>query len=454
MKSSSCISEKARHQLLIEHELYMPENSRVCSSHLLGMDISPDIEPVLTGRDKVVNHVATKSPALINDLLKIIQHLSNNLPSLVLDFDNMDDGDNQAWTGWDCNQFNQIHDACSEHMTGFEEYLAKFAGCKEKFQHIRVVFTGREGVGKTTLCHRLQDKDIDLALRMPTLGADLHQNWLTIDWESKQWDLNENSAGEVLKTRLGSVIKKAQPTGRRREGSSLQEFTSQTLTSEMMAEISDVQRASERARSNVAFVSLWDMGGHLPFQATHNVFISAHGIYLLVFRLTDFLNDKQEADRLKKWIRMIGTFSAVEYNAPKLKEHHPPLIFVGTFLDELKEKFPEDYNIQIRAIYSSIAKFPELSPHKFAKFCTIDNTLGTKPDDQNLEKLRELITDLAEYQDQWGRELPAKWLQLEMDLLKRREEGTKVLTLKEVQEMNRKSFAPLHDVDEIKIALE
>ncbi|XP_033760819.1 uncharacterized protein LOC117342711 [Pecten maximus] len=195
------------------------------------------------------------------------------------------------------------------------------------------------------------------------------------------------------------------------------------------------------------------MGGHLPFQATHNVFISAHGIYLLVFRLTDFLNDKQEADRLKKWIRMIGTFSAVEYNAPKLKEHHPPLIFVGTFLDELKENFP-DYDRQIHAISSSISKFPELSPHKFVKFCTIDNTLGTKPDDQNLEKLRGFITDLAEHQDQWGRELPAKWLQLEMDLLKRRKEGSKIMTLKEVEEMNGKSIVPLHDVNEIKIALE
>ncbi|PJE78269.1 hypothetical protein CI610_02802 [invertebrate metagenome] len=127
MKSSSCISEKARHQLLIKHKLYMPDNSRVCSSHLLGKDSSPDIEPVLTGRDKLVNHLATKSPAVINDLLKLIQNMSNNLSPLVLKFDNMDDEDCQAWTGCDCNQFNQIHDTCSEHITGTKALSSKNA---------------------------------------------------------------------------------------------------------------------------------------------------------------------------------------------------------------------------------------------------------------------------------------------------------------------------------------
>ncbi|XP_033731520.1 uncharacterized protein LOC117321163 [Pecten maximus] len=221
----------------------------------------------------------------------------------------------------------------------------------------------------------------------------------------------------------------------------------------MLREMGDVEKASERAGSNMAFLSLWDMGGHVPFQATHNVFISSHGIYLLVFRLTDLFKHKTETDRLKKWIRMIGTFSAVEYNAPKLKEHHPPIIFVGTFLDELKKTFP-DYDRKIAEIKLSISKFPEISCHKYVRFCAIDNSLEKHQGDGNLEKLRKKIVDLAEYQDQWGRELPSKWLQLEMDLLKIRKQGTKVLTLTEVEEMNLKSIAPLDDMEEIKLALE
>ncbi|OWF36836.1 uncharacterized protein LOC110441079 [Mizuhopecten yessoensis] len=219
------------------------------------------------------------------------------------------------------------------------------------------------------------------------------------------------------------------------------------------------------------------MGGHSSFQASHNVFISSHGVYLLVFRLTDFLKDKLETYRLKKCIRMISTFSSVELNAPKLKEHEPPLIFVGTFLDELR-KSSTDFKGQVQKIQSSISKFSELSSHKFVRFCPLDNSQGTEPAelrllydarsglqnqpptlaiddaDANVEQLRKAIIELAKHQDQWGRKLPTRWLKLEMDLLKARERGTKILTLAQVIEMNKLSIAPLADDDEIVLALE
>ncbi|XP_069107042.1 probable serine/threonine-protein kinase pats1 [Argopecten irradians] len=222
---------------------------------------------------------------------------------------------------------------------------------------------------------------------------------------------------------------------------------------EMLMELIEVQNATHTARSDMAFVSLWDMGGHLQFLTSHNVFLSSHGIYLLVFKLPEFLKDKQETDRLKKWIRMIGTFSAVEYTG-RTKEHYPPLILVGTFLDELKAQFSGDYKSRIDDIKSSIIKFPELSSHKHVRFCTIDNTLDPKQGNENLEKLRGQITNLAEHQDQWGRELPYKWLHFEMEIMIQREEGTKILTLNDVLQINKKSIAPFNDEEEIKMALE
>ncbi|XP_069106432.1 probable serine/threonine-protein kinase pats1 [Argopecten irradians] len=229
---------------------------------------------------------------------------------------------------------------------------------------------------------------------------------------------------------------------------------SSNITHEMFMELIEVQNATHTARSDMAFVSLWDMGGHLQFQTSHNVFLSSHGIYLLVFKLQEFLKDKQETDRLKKWIRMIGTFSAVEYNTGRTKEHYPPLILVGTFLDELKAQFSGDYKSRIDDIKSSIIKFPELSSHKHVRFCTIDNTLDPKQGYENLEKLRGQITDLAEHQDQWGRELPYKWLHLELEIMMQRENGTKILTLNDVLQINEKSAAPFDHEEEIKMALE
>ncbi|XP_069106915.1 uncharacterized protein [Argopecten irradians] len=52
------------------------------------------------------------------------------------------------------------------------------------------------------------------------------------------------------------------------------------------------------------------------------------------------------------------------------------------------------------------------------------------------------------------RPLPTTWLKLELDIFKKREKGTKILTLAEVIEMNKSSIAPLENEDEMMLALE
>ncbi|XP_021344160.1 uncharacterized protein LOC110444057 [Mizuhopecten yessoensis] len=305
----------------------------------------------------------------------------------------------------------------------YKKYVALFKGTTEKYRHIRVVFTDRDGAGKTTICRRIKNEYVDLDLRQPTVGAVLYPASFFIDWEFKTWgDIADQSLTDVITTRMGVL------------------FKTNMETSEIEA---GFQTASQDG-----------LGGDSLLEdpaASHNVFISSHGVYLLVFRLTDFLKDKLETDRLKKWIRLIGTFSSGELNAPRLKAHEPPLIFVGTFLDELK-KTTSDCDKLVQAMQSSIAKFPELTAHKFVRFCTVDNSLGN--DDTELEVLRGFITEAAVYQDQCDRKLPARWLKLEMDLLEAREEGTWILILAEVIEMNKKSIAPLTNENEIKLALE
>ncbi|XP_033728251.1 cyclic GMP-binding protein C-like isoform X1 [Pecten maximus] len=336
-----------------------------------------------------------------------------------------------------------------DEIRDYDRYLALFKGQTENYRHIRVVFTGRDGAGKTTLCRRLQNKYVDIKLRQPTLGAILHPVWFSIDWKDKVWEHSDDHLPtKVIEKRMGAVLKKTKTPGME-DASTHSEQPSKYL--KQMDEALAVKIASNVASLDAAYISLWDMGGHTSFQASHNVFISSHGVYLLVFRLTDFLRDRLETDRLKKWIRLIGTFSSVEMNAPKIKTHAPPIIFVGTFLDELK-KSTTDYEKHVETIRLSISKFPELSELHFAKFCTVDNSLGN--DETDLEILRDFIIESAVHQDQWDRQLPTTWLKFEMELQKAREKGTKILALAEVIEQNKSSIAPLTDEDDIKLALE
>ncbi|XP_069136760.1 uncharacterized protein [Argopecten irradians] len=333
-------------------------------------------------------------------------------------------------------------------LENFHQYLGLFKGHTERYRHIRVVLTGRDGAGKTTLCRRLKNEYVDIKTRQPTVGASIDPSWFTIDLQDKIWDHDDNQLPtNVMQNRLGATMRSQQQTVVY-ERSTTRSYDN---TPQDDAEIEAVLSASKSTSPDRAYLSLWDMGGHSAFQASHSVFFSSHGVYLLVFRLTDFLRDALETDRLKKWIRLIGTFSSVELNAPKLRTHAPPIIFVGTFLDELK-RTTHDYDKQIVAITQSISKFPELSDLHFVRFCTVDNSLGNKEAD--LKKLRDLIIQSAEHQDQWDRPLPTTWLKLELDIFKKREKGTKILTLAEVIKMNKSSIAPLADEDEIMLALE
>ncbi|XP_060084234.1 probable serine/threonine-protein kinase roco4, partial [Ylistrum balloti] len=336
----------------------------------------------------------------------------------------------------------------------FNQYLEIYHGLKEKYRHIRVVLTGKEGTGKTTICRRLKNESVVLNSREPTVGAVVRPQCFSVDLNSRTWKCESNRLpDDVVKARLGAV-RRNQDTSEKngsKKGSTRKQVSVREVSFEQHKEARAVLTASRHADSELAFLSLWDMGGQTPFQASHNVFISSHGVYLLVFRLTDFLKDKLETVRLKKWIRMIGTFSSVELNAPKTRTCAPPIIFVGTFLDKLKEN-NADYDKQQQNIRSSISKFPELSSHQFVKFCAVDNSLGNEATD--LKMLRDLITEVAVHQDQWERQLPTTWLKLEMDLLQAREKGTRILKMEEIIKMNKSSTAPLSDVNEIKHALE
>ncbi|XP_060080046.1 uncharacterized protein LOC132559445 [Ylistrum balloti] len=360
-----------------------------------------------------------------------------------------------------------VYDHVFSEERDYNRYLALFDGETESYRHVRAVFSGKENTGKTTVCRRLQGKKVNLKLRKPTVGAALHPVWFGIDWKSKSWQPNNQSPSEVVVARMGAMITNTtpnMPTGNRdRELDKLsepQDTKSQDMSAvrnrdkQITEEANAVSRAVYIVPSDMVFLSLWDMGGHASFQASHNIFISSHGVYLLVFRLTDFIKDKLETDRLKNWVRLIGTFSSSELNAEKLSTHAPPIIFVGTFLDKLKKKRKrKDYKKQVDDIRLSVCRFPELSAFNFIKFCTLDNSLGAHHEE--LEILRGFVTEAAEHQDQWGRKVPSQWLKLEKDLLEARENGKRILKLSQVIEMN-KSFATtsLSDENEIKLALE
>ncbi|XP_069128363.1 uncharacterized protein [Argopecten irradians] len=527
----------------------------------------------------------------------------------------------------------------ASHDLTMDEYLDLFSGIKEKYRHIRVVFVGPENVGKTTLCLRLQKKEVDISVRRPTRGADLFLQLYEIGWESKRWTpLVINRPEVVIHKRLGGMLRdkvgissdsegngnvesevfhptnepntetidsetvgptpQVQPTVDDTEASTplrgnvkqvntlpifsrrmivmmtvvaflaiamlstdvetlfstfysttyakfmvessvhvfniMKEYISIHLVQYMydlalmaltfrtnkplfylafvvlsmyyggiltlinswilyvrvtlvivllavvvkrrwwlrygkrkgkISEIAcedeseEVYQQSNKQKENLAFLSMWDMGGDLAFQATNVVFISAHGVYILTFRAIDYFTDNLQLVRLKNWVRNIGAYSSRVYNPSKLRPHHPPIIIVGTHMDQVnirfKDETPSEREDRLKSMRQDICSIAELANSNeegfvFLRFCTVDNSID---DDPAFEKLRNYIVEAAVYQDQWERELPASWLALEREILKQRE-WKHVLTLKEIKDLDNKCESPIGDEENIKMFLE
>ena len=106
----------AKRQLMFHHNLWCPNESRVCSEHLIGNDLHPDVAVDLSNRSLLKEHLSDRADQVINDLLDVAHYISecDTLPRL--EFTRLSDEDCKAWTGWTTGQLMDIHAHCFSHL--------------------------------------------------------------------------------------------------------------------------------------------------------------------------------------------------------------------------------------------------------------------------------------------------------------------------------------------------
>jgi len=82
-------------------------------------------------------------------------------------------------------------------------------------------------------------------------------------------------------------------------------------------------------------------------------------------------------------------------------------------------------------------------------FCVDCNS----PDDKELDKLRDTILKKSKGQIQWGQLMPSRWLLLEDKLMIERRNGNRVMTMKEIIDLNEKSPFALDPDEELLLFL-
>ncbi|XP_033750651.1 uncharacterized protein LOC117334916 [Pecten maximus] len=207
-----------------------------------------------------------------------------------------------------------------------------------------------------------------------------------------------------------------------------------------------------------AYLSVWDFGGQKVFYDSHHIFLSKDAVYLVCFNVDDCLSDEAkksaEFERARFWLHSIGTLSTKQKKSDETKEFDlPPIILVGTHMDKVEGMDADTKRSKFIEMCSKLLNRPELQKIKnhIQGYCAVDNSNPNLP---WIAELWENIIKSAEYQSQWDRDLPARWLSLERELMKLKGQGQKIMTFKEITELDKKLETPIGNEAEIELFLE
>jgi hypothetical protein len=89
-------------------------------------------------------------------------------------------------------------------------------------------------------------------------------------------------------------------------------------------------------------MSVWDYGGQAVFQTVQHLYMPRLGVYVLAFKLLDVHMESRRAEALHYmtfWLRSFDMHAAY-HGKDATHEPYPPLLLIGTHLDEV-EKLPD-----------------------------------------------------------------------------------------------------------------
>ncbi|KAL3889480.1 hypothetical protein ACJMK2_001820, partial [Sinanodonta woodiana] len=110
-----------------------------------------------------------------------------------------------------------------------------------------------------------------------------------------------------------------------------------------------------------------------------------------------------------------------------------------------RRKLGQKYLKEIRSYLSDKPTIVHLVDKDFS----IDNTI----DDNELEKLKRTIFEVASQQPYWGEQIPTRWFLLEQQLIKLRDAGVKVIPRSDVEELNKEGTVQIKDNEEMDLFL-
>ncbi|KAL3861381.1 hypothetical protein ACJMK2_007417 [Sinanodonta woodiana] len=377
-------------------------------------------------------------------------------------------------------------------------YREALGSGKERVYNIRLMVIGHQGVGKTSLVKRLLGEEVRENETESTEGIEVHTACCQIDHETKEWNKIETDPEGLVTQRMVHIIhehvekersqhsadsKISQPMETDEVQSAEEKFergessTQKKKTSdESNKEISEFVQSAQSLTlpSNLSSsLTILDFAGQFQYYTTHQTFMSWRTMYLLVTDMSLGLTDTVKGDICvmdmsgKKlcsvqdyviyWFNCIHShaFLPAELNLEtdmekkdkNLSRKIPPVILVGTHCDKIPndavEKKKKEHFEKIRRL---------LQERPLRDYLVEEFAVSNVKRDSQIDDLKRRIFELAQTQDYWGQEIPARWLALRKALLQIREK--KVVKYTEVESLNQSLLVKIESSEELDLFLE
>ncbi|VDI69205.1 Hypothetical predicted protein [Mytilus galloprovincialis] len=276
----------------------------------------------------------------------------------------------------------------------------------------RILVVGAYEAGKTTLVSNLIGKVIPIE-RQSTDGIDVYFGKLLFDLKTQK----------LLKKTMG----KTQP-----------DIPNDDILQKLSKKIDEFEDDSVTDHSSdqdVIPIPVLDFAGQIVYHATHQTFITSHGIYLITFNGSrDALSDKEDERRItileniRLWVSSI-----LLYSHPGNKDY-PRLILVATHKDLVCQKDIPNRRSQLLNTLSACFTDVNVKSHLMLQKLFFVNALNEN--DPEMEELRACISTTITENPQWGQRVPKQFLILEMLFAALVEEGKNIISFEDVKKLN------------------
>ncbi|XP_071143283.1 uncharacterized protein [Mytilus edulis] len=205
-----------------------------------------------------------------------------------------------------------------------------------------------------------------------------------------------------------------------------------------------------------ATLLVWDFAGDEEFYYTHQTFLSPDSIYLVVTKL-DEADSKNAHEMFQLWMNSIHCYCRLEdqhntreNNACEMHESKkedlldPPVVIIGSHKDKVRHSKGKKIEVKCKKRIESFVK--DVSADTCRHIRSEYFVSNTKDDDNEFQKIKQDILNIARGMRSWNKDYPLKFIQLEKILQKKKMElPIPIMTFHELKKITIETPTAMND---------